>query len=226
MAVLLNNGALFLHIPKTGGTWVTRVLREAGLMRCSIGHRHANLDHLLAPSARNLGKRLEWQWKRTLFLRTRPRPFTFCFVRHPLRWYESFYLYKSQPGIAWERDGDEWDVQRWHPNALLNGLGEGRDFNEFVSAVLDRHPGYVSALFDHFTFRPVDFIGKQENLRDDLAAVLERLDCAFDPDLVHKKKRINTSGETPQRPRWDATVRERALRLERPALERFGYSLE
>lgn len=221
MAVILKDGSLFLHIPKTGGTWVTRVLRENGLLRCSIGHRHANLEHLLAPGWQGLGRRLEYLRKRPA-LRLHPRPFTFCFVRHPLSWYESFYLYKSQPSLNWERDGDEQHFHRWHPNALLNGLGEGRGFNEFVSAVLDRHPGYVSALYSHYTFRPVDFVGRQERLRDDLVEVLERLGCTFDPLAIRATERVNRS-EAPARPVWDESVRARALRLEAAAIERFGY---
>jgi hypothetical protein len=226
MALILKNGALFLHIPKTGGTWVTKVLREGGLLRCSIGHRHANLDHLLAPGWQGLGRKLEWCWKRSRYLRTHPRPFTFCFVRHPLDWYESFYLYKNQPSLNWERDGDLDNFHRWHPNAVLNGLGEGKEFNEFVTAVMDRAPGYVSALFSHYTFRPCDFVGKQENLREDLITVLERMGCEFDPRLIRGKERINHSRDEKTKPEWDPTVRERALRLERAALERFGYPIE
>ncbi len=221
MAVILKNGALFLHIPKTGGTWVTKVLRDLGLARCSIGHRHANLEHILAPGWQGLGRRLEYLRKRPS-LRLHPRPFTFCFVRHPLSWYESFYLYKSQPSLNWELDGDEHCFHRWHPNAVLNGLGPGREFNEFVTAVMDRYPGYVSALFSHYTFRPVDFVGRQESLRDDLVKVLERLGCDFDPNEVRVKERINRS-EAADRPVWDPEVRARALRLEAAALERFGY---
>ena len=223
MAVILKNGVLFLHIPKTGGTWVTKVLREAGLVRCSIGHRHANLDQLLAPGFQGVGRKVEYLYKRGLFLKTHPRPFTFCFVRHPLDWYESFYLYKNQPSLNWEQDGEEHNVHRWHPNAVLNGLGEGKEFNEFMTAVMDRHPGYVSALFSHYTFRPVDFVGKQENLREDLVTVLERVGCAFDPAIIRGKERINHSRSDSEKPQWDPAVRERAIRLERAALERFGY---
>lgn len=225
MAVILKNGALFLHIPKTGGTWVTRILRETGLMRCSIGHRHANLEHLLAPGYQGLGRRLEWMWKRSLYLNTHPRPFTFCFVRHPLDWYESFYLYKNQPSLQWERDGEENNFHRWHPNAVLNGLGEGRDFNTFVSAVMDRYPGYVSALFNHYTFRPVDFVGKQENLRQDLLTVLERTGCEVDETMILSKERVNRS-EASTRPVWDPAVRSRAVRLEAAAITRFGYTAD
>lgn len=227
MAVILKNGAVFLHIPKTGGTWVTGVLRESGLMRCSIGHRHANLPHVLAPGNQGVGRSFEYLYKRTCFLKTDPRPFTFCFVRHPLDWYESFYLYKAQPKLNWERDGEVDNIHRWHPNAILNGLGQTEsgepiDFNAFMTAVMDKFPGYVSALYSHYTFRPVDFVGKQENLREDLIAVLERTGCTFDADAIRGRERINRS-ESAVKPQWDPAVRARALRLEAAAMERFGY---
>jgi hypothetical protein len=144
-------------------------------------------------------------------------------VRHPLDWYESFSLYKSQPSLNWEWDGEFDNLHRWHPNAVLNGLGEGRDFNTFVSTVMNRYPGYVTALYNHYTFRPVDFIGKQENLREDLFTVLDRLGCDFDPSLIRGTKRINHSRDEKTKPVWEPAVRERALKLERAALERFGY---
>ncbi len=226
MAVILKNGAVFLHIPKTGGTWVTGVLRESGLMRCSIGHRHANLPHVLAPGNQGFGRRLEHFYKRTCFLKTHPRPFTFCFVRHPLAWYESFYRYKSQSELNWEEDGEVDNIHRWHPNAILNGLGRGRDFNSFTSALMDKYPGYVSALYSHYTFRPVDFIGKQENLREDLVTVLERTGCDFDAGKIRVRERINRSRAASDKLEWDPAVRTRVLRLEAAAMERFGYGSE
>jgi hypothetical protein len=149
-------------------------------------------------------------------------------VRHPLDWYESFYLYKAQPKLNWERDGEVDNIHRWHPNAILNGLGqtesgETLEFNAFMTAVMDKFPGYVSALYSHYTFRPVDFIGKQENLREDLITVLERTGCAFDADAIRGRERINRS-EASVKPAWDPAVRARALRLEAAAMERFGYS--
>ena len=68
MAVILQDGSLFLHIPKTGGIWVTSVLCEAGLLRCSIEHRYANWTHLLAPEYQGVGRKLEYLFKRASFL--------------------------------------------------------------------------------------------------------------------------------------------------------------
>ena len=228
MAVILKDGSVFLHIPKTGGTWVTGVLRDLGFARCSIGHRHANWPHILAPGFQGVGRKCEYLYKRGRYLRRHPRPFTFCFVRHPLSWYESFYRYKSQPGIDWERDGDADDFNRWHPNAVLNGLGcevdgTARDFNSFVAAVHEKFPGYVTALYDHFSLYPVDFIGKQESLSDGLAAVLERLGFDFDPAMIYDSNAVNVSSGKPSGMEWDRDLRERVQAAEAGAMMRFGY---
>lgn len=224
MAVILRGGAVFLHIPKTGGTWVTSVLRDAGLVRCSIGHRHANWPHLLAPGYQGVGRKVEYLYKRSAYLRTSPKPFTFCFVRHPLAWYESFYRYKSQAHLNWERDGDSRDWNRWHPNSILNGLGEGNTFDEFVENVIDAYPGYVSALFSYYTLPPVDFIGKQETLTDDLLTVLEETGQRFDEKAIREAAPVNQSKSAGGGIEWDPGLRERVLALEAAALLRFGYT--
>ncbi len=92
MALLLRNGAVFLHIPKTGGTYVSKVLHELGLVTASLGHKHSDfartfwhdklhddlrvLRHLLRRFVRS----------RRAPVRMRPGAFAFCFVREPLNW--------------------------------------------------------------------------------------------------------------------------------------------
>ena len=72
----------------------------------------------------------------------------------------------------------------------------------------------------------MDFIGKQENLREDLITVLERTGCAHDAEAIRGRERINRSRESSVKPEWDPAVRARALRLEAAAMERFSYSDE
>ena len=48
MSVLLKGGAVFLHIPKTGGSWVHKVLKDTGLSVGSFDHKHADFDRVLA----------------------------------------------------------------------------------------------------------------------------------------------------------------------------------
>ena len=44
MALLLKNNAVFLHIPKTGGTWVRSVLQEFDLVQGPLGHGHSDFE--------------------------------------------------------------------------------------------------------------------------------------------------------------------------------------
>ena len=46
MAILLKCGAIFLHIPKTGGNWASNVLEENDLVFANIGGRHAGPEQL------------------------------------------------------------------------------------------------------------------------------------------------------------------------------------
>jgi len=174
MALILEGGAVFLHIPKTGGTWVTEVLKECGLVNGGLSHMHVNMERLMVPFKTRNGKMVGplglWRIARTL----KPKPFIFCFVRHPLKWYESWFKYMSQPSRNWCAWGDEKDLFRWHPNAVLNGCG-APEFNQFVRNVVAKRPGYVSELYASYAQPQVDFVGKQENLRADLVAVLKRL---------------------------------------------------
>ena len=141
----------------------------------------------------------------------------------PLAWYESFYRYKSQEHINWERDGDAGNWNRWHPNSILNGLGEGKSFSEFVEAVLDCFPGYVSALYDYYTLPPVDFVGKQESLTEDLVEVLNRMGLHFDESLIRESAPVNASRGKEKQIDWDSELRDRVLRAEQAAIQRFGY---
>src|SRR5690349_19299268 len=123
MALLLKGGAVFLHIPKTGGRWVGKVLTAAGLVESNLGHMHADAERVLSPVAGSGRQLLAYLLKRRMGLLPRKVPFMFCFVRHPLDWYESFFNYNREPAVNWRYEGDVNDPDNWHPNAQLNGLG-------------------------------------------------------------------------------------------------------
>lgn len=80
MAFRLKNG-IFIHVPKTGGTWVTSLLSKLGLITETFPlHPHASLKDVLShdPSLGGLP--------------------SFAFVRHPFGWYQSFWAYRETHG--------------------------------------------------------------------------------------------------------------------------------
>jgi len=99
-ARLLPSNALFLHIPKTGGSWVEQALREIGVQIeqpatiHGVTYRHSLLSMF------------QEQY-----------PYVFTFVRHPLSWYESWWKYQSG---AWT----VWEPGVWHPQRSLEKCRE------------------------------------------------------------------------------------------------------
>lgn len=224
MALLLKNGAVFLHVPKTGGCFVQKVLRHFDLVRRPIGDHNSHdrvfwhdRFHHDEKVARNLVRRaLGW------IPRISPNDFRFCFVREPLSWYVSCWRYMESRN--WKREGDEGNPYHWNPLEMLNGLGSS-DFNEFVFNVNRKRPGFVTELFGWYARPSTQFVGKLENLAVDLRKVL--LSMKVDVDLSYLKQlpHINAvAGYIPQ-PEWDPALKQKTLRLEYAAYVRYGYAV-
>jgi hypothetical protein len=119
--------------------------------------------------------------------------------------------------------GDENSLFHWHANSLLNGCGSP-DFNRFVRNVIDKCPGYVSQLYGRYTYPKVDFIGKQENLRDDLIAVLRMRGLPFDEDYIKNAKEFGVSLKSKTSIDWDLDLKNEVCYLELPAIRAYGYN--
>ncbi len=211
MAILLKCGAIFLHIPKTGGNWIADVLEDQNLVFAHFGEKHANLTQILEFE----------KWFRVTSKYSKPNKpfFKFCFVRHPLTWYESWF--KMQTTQGWPNWGDDSNI--WHPNAMLDGL-DSPDFEIFITNVLKRRPGYVTELYGWYTTPGIHFVGRYENLADDLITVLKFLNVRFDEEKLRKFKPVNVS--KPADIRWAQVLQETVERTEYAAFKRFGYRTE
>jgi hypothetical protein len=222
MALLLKDGSVFLHVPKTGGRWVGKVLVAAGLVKSHLGHMHADADRVLSPFGGSGRHLLMYLLKRRLGLLPRKQPFMFCFVRNPLDWYESFFNYNCEPAVNWRYEGDVHDPHNWHPNAQLNGLGSA-DFNCFVRNVITKYPGYVTEMYGRFATPQISFVGKQENLCEDLITVLKKLQMPFDEQFIREFGKIGVSPKRSTGLVWDPDLKAEVIRLEYAGLTRWGY---
>ncbi len=242
MPIVLDNGAVFLHIPKTGGSFVTEFLKSSDVARRTFGHIHGDASELrlerLAqsrsaayqyrlrslvplPVKQRLRNRFASQLAPTAAEYEASRPFVFCFVREPLRWYESFWRYMvAREGADWTSARDFW---AWHPCRAL--ISHGSDnFADFVQAAVALEPGFVSQLYGRYVHDGVGFVGRQEHLRADLATALDLAGVAFDPDLL---RTMAPSNRSDQRDVASPTeLRDQVMRLEHGARVRFGYDAE
>lgn len=130
--------------------------------------------------------------------------FRFGFVRHPMAWYRSYWSHRN----SHQDWGDE----------ILDNLARA-PFPEFIEAVAEEAPGYLSSLYELFLGPPgeIEFIGRYENLQSDLITALERAGQPFDPEAIRATPPTNVSAERPDMPE----VMDRIIEAEQPLIERF-----
>jgi hypothetical protein len=207
MAFLLPR-SVFIHVPKTGGQWVTAALPPAGVPLEQLGVVHTSPDEIEDEPER------------------RRRAFVFAVVRHPLTWYQSRWAHQTDD--EWEPiDALDWFTPRW-----IEFWAEFRehcasfDFQEFVRLCVAHYPeGLVSTLYEAYT-AGCDFVGRQERLREDLLEALARAGESFDPARLHATPARNVRGGRPARRGQSLYTRELlelALEAESRAIARFGY---
>ena len=214
MAIILKNGECFSHIPKTGGSFITHVLNEAGLIRKKIGyHKHLDWTRIcyFPQTHRKILTRLNFSLVKFYYQTS------FCFVRHPIAWYESFWNYCNQSSVNWKVFGS---VRNWHP---CFRLAEHYDtnFNAFVTKILNNQPGYVSELYSMYAHPKIDFVGKTENLTQDLLIFLRKQNYKIEEEFFYQQKKVNVSEK--ERIIWDKSIKNEVLDSEKVALLRYSY---
>ena len=168
MACLLPN-CLILHIPKTGSDWVRAACYEAVEGPSSeIGEWHCDLQTA----------------KQILLEKGLVIPLIGTFVRHPLDWYRSAWLYWRETG-RFPRLEEEPKV-------------EADEFERFVhNCVAVESRRYLSSLYERFTGAmpgEISVIGKQENLVNDLVRLLKLAGETFDEGKLCAVKSQNVGG--------------------------------
>lgn len=204
MALLLPR-SLFLHIPKTGGSWVREAVRRAGILTDEISPaptgttmRAAALLHA-APG--------------TLHIQDR---FRFAFVRNPLSFYQSYWCFRMLHG--------------WDPRLDIDRTCHSDDFETFVRGVLTEVPGgWVTRVYARFlgaNFSMLDFVGRTENLAEDLFLALSLAGETFDAEAIRATPEQNVSSrlsEWADRCRYSPKLRAFVCFAERLVMDHFGY---
>jgi len=189
--------AVYVHLPKTGGWFVRNVLEKQGLNRGEVGREHdpANL----------------------IYGKNGKRPFTFIFIRHPVEWYRSYWAYRAM---------NDWRISPHQPitgwqlfGSVLDNDCRSNDFQTWVDNVFAQVPqGILSIVYGVYT-DGVDFIGRVENMREDLCVALELAGESFDRGLIHSFPKQNASHrEWLERAVYGEGQEKRLLEIESEAL--------
>lgn len=172
--------ALFLHVPKTGGTWVRQVLD-----RSNVAWRYPGCDRL--PYNGEFRHALPMHWSQRPAIR-------FCFVRNPVDWYVSLWRWcnprEKERALRWN----------WHPCKELIALW-CEDFEVWVTTCLDRYPAFYTRMLWLYAGPPggdfVSVVGRQETLAQDLSRIGDdmgvKLDVSVPPAHVSQATKVYPS---------------------------------
>ena len=170
MALILPN-SIFIHIPKTGGTWVRRAI-EASMGLDKDSHDLPidgveNWESTAHATFSDVKKQLSNDIENKL---------TFAFVRNPLDILKSAYIEEVWPELMDEE----------------TRVIKGRKKISFSDFVLTREEGHVSWFYRYYLkshtgiFPSVDYIGRTENLKNDLIEALEIAGEEFDKEAIER----------------------------------------
>ncbi len=199
MAYLLPK-CVILHIPKTGSDWI-RAACQAGVQGpiSEIGEWHCDLK-----TAKEILLKKEWDV-----------PLVGTFVRHPLDWYRSAWMYWKETGRF--------------PRLEHEPIVETDDFERFVrNCMLVEPRGYLSILYERFTGTlpgEISVIGKQENLAEDLIRLLKLAGESFDEKKLREVKTRNVGGYKTgiQFPGYTFSLAQDVIQHEQQLLRRYNY---
>lgn len=136
----------------------------------------------------------------------------FAFVRHPLTWYRSYWAWKDR-------------MFSWNPCNPLDRTCANADFEVFIRNVVSNFPdGYLNSIYPFF-LQCCTHAGRFENLRSDLAKILEIAGEPFDAECLQRCPRQLSSFEHSHHLKYPPHLALKIMEIEATVCEMFGYSL-
>lgn len=190
--MLILKNSCFIHIPKTGGSWVKQALLEANI----------KFDEFSICSNPHIG------------IKDCPCPkkVKFAFVRHPVAFYKSYWQYKMTVG--------------WHEINMFDMYFKTDIFDDFIIKVTNEYPGYYGNMIDDLVGKEdnqIEFIGKQENITEDLITILRRTREVFDEDIIRATPPYNVSNKINFPAIYTEELKNKVIESENYVIKRFNY---
>jgi hypothetical protein len=199
-----------IHIPKTGGNFCRAAIVNQ-IRTKEIGSRHCSIDKCY-----NENK------------------LSFSFVRNPLDWLKSKWSYAIRTGAMsyWYQkrretpDSTSFQIQCFY-----------KDFQKFVEKYLEFHPDVIEkGMFVRLGYEKknnnewtptktiVDFVGKNENLREDLITALDLAKEQFDPEKIRLFPEKNvTSRSGKWNCEYTSELKDKVIEANKYLIDKFDY---
>lgn len=188
---------VFIHVPRTGGTWVQEALADA---KCFRQFGRKQLEHLSWTDFVYSGSFDRWK-----------RRVPFGFVRNPITWYQSTWAY-----CTGKKRRFSYPVPSPH-------IGE--TFRDFVLRVTKDNPGALGFTYKYF-LQGVRYIGRFERLRRDLVAILKAIGEPIEPfSVLGKPIRNNAPTEWKAKGTYDKETLNAVIRSERHIMKKYRYGV-
>ncbi|WP_430755021.1 hypothetical protein [Magnetovirga frankeli] len=100
------------------------------------------------------------------------------------------------------------------------------NFLQFIENMLAGYPGFYSKGLIAFVGKgssEIDFIGRYENLVEDLISALRMAGEGFDESIIRQMPPFNVSNKSRFPAEYRAELRQRVTETEQETMERFGY---
>jgi hypothetical protein len=138
--------------------------------------------------------------------------FIFAFVREPLSWYASQYSYRRMNQL---RDF-------YGPGERIDDWMHTLDFPDFLNRMTVEGQDFLSDYYEQFVGPPdneIDFVGRYENLVEDLVIALRLAGQEFNEPMLRRFDPINQTIDAPLL--TDPDLVSRVMLSERRAYDRF-----
>jgi hypothetical protein len=142
-----------------------------------------------------------------------PEKYKFAFVRHPLDRYRSYWQYKMGAG---------WGIHNSFDRDCCSA-----DFHDFIRKVLEKHPGICGRDYTQYVGPPeneIEFIGKYENLVEDLIQALRNAGEQFDEQAIRSLPPKNVSNRARFAATYAKDLEEALKEAEQETILRFNYA--
>ena len=219
MALKLKNGWLFVHIPRTGGCWCREVFEQLGLAEPGQEGEPIHWQGQW-PMFHDAPVGLQMRHSTALQCGCSDLSKAFTFVRHPLQWYRSLWLFTL---------GRRGSLQQLKVSAVgLDGLDclMGTEFENFVRRCLCVYPeGAATRTYQEYAYG-LGFVGKAESLREDMRKWLQLSGVELTLPKIPVTNASPTESEFTDLATYSLALAEEVMDVEYEVCDKYGYTLE